>query len=395
MLKVFRYTLLLVSLGSSLLAQTDEPAANQPNANAAAELAAADKNIRFQFDGIPYMDVVERFAQMAGKPLIAETNIQGTVTFNDPRPYDYSEAKDTLNTILGMKGVMLVETDRFLRLVPFKDLPQMPLKIFRGMDQTGDVRGGEVVTVVMELKNVDPGELAKATTPMLSSAGSIAPLSSGKGLIVTDKMENIRRVRQLITEIDTNSPVERQMRTYTLLHASGAVVADLINKTFGSSTAPKRTIWNEAKKSFDALPPNPEDYVTAVFDDASRTMLLFGPAERIQMAEDLIKRFENKEGAGGGEVKIYYPQSTKASELATMIRQAIPGVANEGESGSAAATKARVIVDSSMNRLIVTAPIAGQLESIETLINRVDRGVSGSGSLAGTPSDKRSQPLTG
>ena len=29
------------------------------------------------------------------------------------------------------------------------------------------------------------------------------------------------------------------MRTHTLLHASGAVVADLINKTFGAATAPK------------------------------------------------------------------------------------------------------------------------------------------------------------
>src|SRR5207237_5775641 len=32
--------------------------------------AASDRNIRFQFDGIPYPDVLERFAQMANKPLV-------------------------------------------------------------------------------------------------------------------------------------------------------------------------------------------------------------------------------------------------------------------------------------------------------------------------------------
>jgi len=245
MQKVFSFGLLLLACCSHVFGQATAPATNEtkavgsPVTSSKAE-AAKSTNIRFQFDGIPYMDVVERFAQMANKPLITETNVQGTVTFNDPRPYNYSEALETLNTILSMKNVMLVETERYLQLVPFKDLPQMPLRIFRGLDKTGDVRGGEVVTVVMELKNIDAGETAKATSSMLSSAGSIAPLSRGKGLIITDRLENIRRIKQLLTEIDTNSPVERQMKTYTLLHASGAVVADLINKTFGSATAPKK-----------------------------------------------------------------------------------------------------------------------------------------------------------
>src|SRR5690606_13190203 len=147
-------------------------------------------------------------------PLLAETNIQGTVTFNDSRPYNYAEAFETLNTILSMRGVMLVETERYLQLVPFKALPQMPLKIYRGLDNTGGVRPGEVVTVVLELKNLDPIETAKAASPMLSNAGSAAPLSRGKGLIITDRMENIRRVRQLMAELDSSAPVERVMKTY-------------------------------------------------------------------------------------------------------------------------------------------------------------------------------------
>jgi len=56
------------------------------NPPAAAAAKPADKNIRFHFDGIPYSDVVERFAQMAGKPLVSDTNVQGTLTYNDSRP---------------------------------------------------------------------------------------------------------------------------------------------------------------------------------------------------------------------------------------------------------------------------------------------------------------------
>src|SRR5687768_11179046 len=120
--------LALAVLGISCTALAQDPAANA-NTKAGAVTAApnspsvtSDRNIRFQFDGIPYMDLVERFAQMANKPLLAETNIQGTVTFNDPRPYNYPEALETLNTILSMKNVMLMETERYLQLVPFKEI---------------------------------------------------------------------------------------------------------------------------------------------------------------------------------------------------------------------------------------------------------------------------------
>lgn len=368
---------------------TPAPApAAQPAQPASATPAAAApeaRNIRFQFDGMSYADVLQRFAQMANKALISETNIDGTLTFNDPKPYSYKEALDTLNIILSMKDTMLVESDRFLRVVPFKQIPQMPLPIFRGLDRTGNVRPAEIVTVVLELKNLDAAEVAKAAAAMLSNAGSIASLTRGRGLIITDRLANIKRIKDLMVEIDTASPVQRQMKTYTLLNASGAVVSDLINKTFGSVTAPKRTIWNETGKKFDILPPDPEDYVTGVFDEPSRTLVLYGPADRVAMAEDLIKRFEDKNGGKGGEIKIFFPRVTKVDDLAKMIRQAIPGVAADNESPTAVSTKARVIVDAPMNRLIITAPIPGQLESIENLINRVER--SGGGESPETPSE--------
>jgi type II secretory pathway component GspD/PulD (secretin) len=360
-----------------VVVQATAPAAATAPTNGPAA-ATASRNIRFQFDGIPYADVIERFAQMSGKPVVGEVAIPGSITFNDPSAYSYPEAFDTLNVILSMKGQMLVEEGNFLRVVPFRELPQTPLRILRGGDKADGVRPGEVVTVVLELKNLDAAEISPAVTNLLSSAGSVAPLSRGRGLILTDRLSNIQRIRALIGSVDNETAAERQMKTYTLLHASGAVVADLINRTFGISTAPKRTQFNPQTKQLDVLPADPSDYVTAVYDDASRTLVLFGPRERLGLADELISRFEDG-NAGAGDVRIYTPQVIKAEELAAMIRQAIPGVAMPNESGSAAATKARVIAEKDSNRLIVAAPLAGQADQIEALINRLDKPVHGSG----------------
>jgi len=360
-------------------AASAQPKPNQP---AAAQPAGPRRDIRFQFDGVPWMDVLERFAQMAGKPLVTDTNVQGTLSFNDPQPYTYAEALDMLNLMLAMKGMMLVEATNYLQLVPLKQLPQMPIKILRSAEPTGDVRPGEVVTVLLEIKNIDAKEFCDAVTPMLSNAGSLAPLPRGRGLIVTDRLANIQRIRYLLSQIDTEAVIDRQMKTYTLLHASGAILADLLNRTFGAATAPRRTQYNPQTKALDVLPPDPNDYVTAVYDDASRTLVLFGPRERVALAEELISKFEEK-GGPGGDVRIYYPASLKANELADMIRQAIPGVAAPNETAASAATKARLIVDAAQNRLIVAAPIPGQLDAIESFINQVDRGVTGGKGQAG------------
>ncbi len=344
-----------------------------------AEFKPTDHNIRFQFDGLPYSEVVTRFAQMVNKPLIADTNVEGSLTFNDPQAYAYPEALETLNLILSLKGVMLMESGRYLRLVPFKDLQQMPIPIFRGLDHAGAVQPDQVVTVVLTLRNLEASEIAQSITPMLSNAGTIAPLSRARGLIVTDHLANIQRVRDLLAEVDTASPTQREMRSFTLRNASGAVLMDMINRTFGLATAPRRVEFNQQTKSYHQLPADASDYVTAVFDDASRTLVLFGPADRLGLAESLIKQFEDKSGVQAGEVKIFYPQSSSAQELARMLRQAMPSLAAEGETGPAAATKGRLIVDVGSNRLIATAPAAGQLEEIEKLVAQIDGGVTHAG----------------
>jgi len=357
--------------------------APEPVAAASVSTPASARNIRFQFDGIPYSDVVERFAQMAGRPLLSDTNVVGTLTYDDPNAYTYLEALDALNLMLAMKGVMLVEDGNNLRLVPFRQLPSMPIRIMRGTQDAGDVRPNEVVTVVLDSKNLDSKEVTDSILPMLSNAGSVAALGRGRGLVVTDRLANIQRVRTLLETIGAEQSADRQMRSYTLLNASGAIVSDLLNRTFGASTAPKRTSYNPNTKVMEVLPPDPNDYITSVYDEASRTLVLFGPLERLGLAEELINRFEQKDGTGG-DVRIYQTQTVPPDELANMIRQAIPGVAAPNETGSSAATKARVIADVAQSRLIVAAPLPGQLDQIEQLILRVDKGaIVGGGGTGG------------
>ena len=87
------------------------------------------RDIRIQFEGVSYSDALQRFSQMANKPLIVESSLEGTLTFFDPEPYSYREALDVFNVILSMKGVALVENGRFLQLTKLENLKKLPLKV--------------------------------------------------------------------------------------------------------------------------------------------------------------------------------------------------------------------------------------------------------------------------
>ena len=347
--------------------------------------AAEERNIRIQFEGVPYSDALQRFSQMANKPLIIESPVQGTLTFYDPQPYTYQEALDVLNVILSMKGVALVETGRYLQLSKLENIKKLPLKVIRGGDASGDVRPGQIVTVVVQLQHLDAAEVSAAASSLLSNAGSIAPMTQGKGLIITDRLESIKRVQNLLSEIDIGADAERVMKTHLLKHSSGLVVAELINKTFGKASAPKRLKYNDKTKRYDSFDPEPSTYVTAVYDEASRTMVLFGPTEQVDLASDLLLQFEVGDGRAG-EVKIFLPSKVDADDLAEMIRDGVEGVAGKGEPSETAKLKARIIVDEKFNRIIATAPVSGQLELIENFVLQVDGSTAVGGSRTASAS---------
>ena len=151
----------------------------------------------------------------------------------------------------------MIEAGRYLQLAKLDDIKKMPLKIVRGTDSSGDFRPGQIVTVVLRLKHLDAAEVSTAAASLLSNAGSVAPLSRGQGLIITDRLQSIRRIQQLLGEIDIATAAEREMKTFALKHSSGAVVSELINKTFGKSSVTKQIKFNEKTKRFDVFDPDP------------------------------------------------------------------------------------------------------------------------------------------
>jgi type II secretion system protein D len=366
--------------------------------------------VRFQFDGIPYSEVIRRFAQMAGKPILESVAIEGTLTFFDSHSYTFDEAFDTLNLLLATRGFAMVENERYFKVVPIKDYSKEATKILQGTDNTDNLRPGEIVTMMIPLKALSAEEAVKLLTPLVSTRGMLAALGRGKGIIITDRVDSIQRARAVLDKIDTSdhiSTAERQLRTYILKRASARDIATIINGLFsatgataGTSTAQQKFIRDPSSGEWVRNPEyNPEgaataataaaaDTVKATADERTNTLFLVGAGDKLAMAEEVVKSLDSIDPGTTGDMRIFELKNAKAEDVANIIRQAIQSQtlpASPYGGGGRSTTppqgmQARVVADPNTNRLIVTAPL-DQMVRIEELIKNLDQATKNVGGI--------------
>jgi len=344
---------------------------------------ARPDEVRFQFDGIPYDEVIRRFAQTLGKPIIGDYHVEGTLTFFDPQPYTLGDAFDTLNLILAMQGYAMVETERYVRVVPIKEISKAPVRILRGWADAGDLRPGELVTLMVPLKFMSAEDAVRVLMPVVSSFGSVAPLGTGRGIIVTDRAKNLQRIRLILEELDTGTlSSESVLKTYKLKHASATDVRKVVEDLFGSSSQAISKMKYIRDKNGRMVPnpnygkkmPKGENDLTATADARTNTLFLAGPGEKIALAEQVVEQLDSISPEQTGDMRVFDLQNARAEDIANTIKQLLPGGSDRRwpPRPSGSSVESRVVADANTNRLIVTAPL-DQMARIEELVQTLDQ----------------------
>ena len=344
-----------LSLSNIALSATTRPATA---ANAAAvPPAPAKRDYIFQFGGTPYVDVIKRFAQAAKRPLIGDIAVDGQLTFYDSEPYSYEEALETLNTLLAMRGYCLMEQGRYFRCVPLSQVPMMDIKIFTGLDKTQTTRPSEIVTVLLPLKYIDAEAAAKAVVRMVSAYGSIAPMTRGKGVVITDQLSTIQRIKRLLDEMDKDSMTQQQIRTIALKQAQARNVQNVVNSLFA------------ARREGGGPNAPAEEWASAVSDERTNTIILMGTGTKLALAEDMVKQLDSGAGPKEGDLRIYELKNAKADQLANTLRAALTQGRSEPIPGMT------IVGDAASNRLIVSVP-PNLIKQVDEMVAKLDVGAT-------------------
>jgi general secretion pathway protein D len=183
------------------------------------------------FRGADLNQVLELYAMLRQRTILRAANLASpTFVLKTQTPLTKSEAIKALDAMLALNGIAIVDVgDKFAKAAPSAAAGQMGAAFSTNREsQLPDM--GQYITHVVQLKYVKPSEMVAVLQPFASAiANPILPIDSSQILVLRDFTENIKRMLQVIEEIDVSIPSEYISEVIPIKYAKATDIASALN----------------------------------------------------------------------------------------------------------------------------------------------------------------------
>lgn len=242
---------------------------------------------------------VQEAARVTGRTFIVDSRVQGTVSVITERPLSRSEYFEIFLSTLRANGLVAVPTSGGAYRVQQADgAATQPSRIGSRARSAS-----EFVTEVFRLRSIDATQAVESLRPLVSREGSLTANRSANSLIVADYADNIRRMRQLIGQIDRDNSATRIVN---LRNADASEIAQSLQALATQGVA------GEGAVAPVSVVPFPTSNSIALRGDAASV------AEFVKIAGDLDQRSRST-----SEVKIYRLDYADAETLLPVLQQLV------------------------------------------------------------------------
>ncbi|MFK7731611.1 MAG: type II secretion system secretin GspD [Pseudomonadales bacterium] len=309
---------------------------------------------KINFNETEINELVKFVADATGMTIVVDPKVKGKVKVISTKSVNTEELYELFLSILEVHGFAAVKSGDVLRIVPTKDARSLPVPVSGGT-------GGEIVTHVIQLKNVAAAKLIPILRPMVPQQAHMAAYAPSNSIIISDTAANINRIRTVISQMDRSA--DQSTSVVKLKHAAAEEVVRLLENLEKTDT------------SKDASAAR----VSLVADTRTNTVLVTGDkAERIRI-RSLISHLDSPLDQSGN-ARVIYLKYAKAKELAETLGKVVQNMAkldsakpgakpNTGASSRGGSST--IEADEATNALIITAD-AAIMSTLESMIARLD-----------------------
>jgi len=253
---------------------------------------------------------VQDAARVTGQTFIVDSRVQGKVSVVTDRSLSRSEYFEVFLSTLRANGLVAIPLrGGGYRVQQAEGAATQPSRV-----GSASAPASQFVTEVFRLRSIDATAAVETLRPLVSREGSITANRNANSLVIADYADNIRRIRDLVRQIDRDSAATQIV---TLDFAGAREIASALQSLAGQG------VGGEGSR-----PP-----VTVVPVDSSNAIALRGDATSVSrfaaMARELDKRAES-----GAEIRVYPLEYANAETLLPTIRSLI------GETGSESSAEA-------------------------------------------------------
>jgi general secretion pathway protein D len=302
--------------------------------------------------------ITEAVAAATGKNFIVDPRVRAQVTMISSTPMSPAAFYEAYLAILQVHGFIAVQAGEVIKILPDATARQIPsVDLPDHVSATSD----EIVTQVIDVKNVSAAQLVPVLRPLIPQYGQLAAYPASNILIISDRANNVNRIIRIIRRIDQVG--DQDVEVIPLQNASSAEIVRVINSLY------------QGQQAAEGGTP-----VKVVADDRSNSVLVGGDQSQRLRIRALIAHLDTPLEAGG-DTQVRYLRYADAEKIAPKLKEQITGVAQAsggaGAAGAAASPQAQaeksamVWADPQNNALVITAP-PKIMRAVMSIIDKLD-----------------------
>ena len=199
---------------------------------------ADDANLTMNFDDVPLQSVLEHMSDAADLIIVGETKVEGKVNILSKQPLNREEAVELLIVVLNENGYAAIRRgERMLKIVGKDKALIEDLPVRSGANPEDIPKNDLMVTQIIPIRFGNAGQLIENITELLPDYATISANDGSNAIILTDTQQNIHRIAEIVSALDTSISSISEIRVFPLVYADAKQLADVIKGLFQSSSS--------------------------------------------------------------------------------------------------------------------------------------------------------------
>ena len=186
------------------------------------------------FQGVDVNQVLEIYSQLVGRTLLRASLPASQIVLKTQTPLTKSEAIQALQAVLALNGIAVVNIgDKFVKVLPVDQANTAGAELDRS-GSTNLPNLGSYVTHITQLNYVKPSLMVPVIQPFAKLANGIFPIDANGILVIRDYAENVKRMLEMIEQIDVSVPAEYVSEVIPIRYAKVDDIASALNALGGA-----------------------------------------------------------------------------------------------------------------------------------------------------------------
>ena len=342
--------------------------------------------VTLDFQDAEITEVIGVIAQATGKNFLYDDRVRGRVTVISPEPVTADEAYRVFESILQVKGFTTVPSPGgILKIVPLRDAKENPLDTVTGERPTEN--RDLFITRLIPLRFVKAEQISETIKPLVSKEASVIAYAPTNTMIITDSASNIRRLMNIIDQVDI-STYQEQIKLIPIRFADATALTSQLAEIFGGEAAASGapgTPGSRIRRARAVQPqpggqpgiPGVETVVGSVGeprfipDERTNSIVVIATKAVLREIERIINLLDYQR-KGSGRIHVYRLQNADAEEIASTLSSLASG-------GSSSSTPRSSVARTSTSGIGVSGAQTG--------VQGLGGGGGGGGGLGATTAD--------